>query len=41
MENKIRERMDALMMYRTALDESERELFDMLMGYAHEVALSL
>ncbi len=37
----IRERIEALMQYRSALDESERELFDMLIGYADEVALSV
>ncbi len=38
---KIRERIDALMQYRGSLDESERELFDILIGYANEVALSI
>ncbi len=37
----MREKIEALMQYRSALDESERELFDMLIGYADEVALSV
>jgi hypothetical protein len=38
---RIQERIDALMGYREALDGSERELFDALIGYANEVALSI
>jgi hypothetical protein len=33
-------KVESLMKFRDALDESERELFDMLMQYAREVALS-
>ncbi len=38
---KIQERIDALMQYRTALVGNERELFDILITYANEVALSI
>ena len=38
---KIQERIDSLMGYRNALDESERELYDILISYANEVALSI
>jgi|WetSurMetagenome_2_1015567.scaffolds.fasta_scaffold335926_1 hypothetical protein len=34
----VREKIDSLMRYRDALDESEKELFDVLMSYADEVA---
>lgn len=37
----MKERFGALLRYRDALDESERELFDLLMGYAGEVAASV
>ena len=39
MNEKIRERIDTLLCYRDALDESEKQLFDMLIGYANEIAL--
>jgi hypothetical protein len=34
----VRGKIESLMRYRDVLDESERELFDVLMGYANEVA---
>lgn len=34
----VRGKIESLMRYRNALDESERELFDVLMQYAKEVA---
>ena len=37
-DEKIQERIDTLLCYREALDESEKELFDMLIGYANEIA---
>lgn len=41
MEEKIQEKIDSLLRYREALDPGEKELFDILMGYANEVALSI
>jgi hypothetical protein len=41
MEEKIQGMVDSLMRYRGQMDEAEKELFDMLMVYANEVALSI
>jgi hypothetical protein len=41
LEGRIREKIGSLMQYREALDESERELFDILMGYANEVVTAI
>jgi len=38
MENSVASKIDSLMKYRGSLDESERELFDVLIQYANEVA---
>ncbi len=38
---KMQERIDALMQYRASLVGSERELFDILLSYANEVALTI
>jgi hypothetical protein len=40
-EEKVQERVDTLLRYRDGLDGSERELFDLLMGYANEIARSM
>ncbi len=40
-EGMVLERMDALLRYRDELDGSEKELFDLLMGYADDVAASI
>lgn len=40
-EERIQEMVDSLMRFRGRMDESERELFDMLMVYANEVALTI
>ena len=36
-----RGKIDSLMAYRDALDESERELFDVMIEYANEVAMAV
>lgn len=43
MENteEIQRKIDALFQFRNALDENEKELFDILLEYANEVALSI
>ena len=41
MEEKIQEMVDSLMRFRGQMDGEERELFDMLMVYANEVALTV
>jgi hypothetical protein len=41
MEEKIQEKIDTLLRYREALDEGEKEVFDILMGYANEVAMAI
>ncbi|MEW6722769.1 MAG: hypothetical protein AB1324_05905 [Candidatus Micrarchaeota archaeon] len=41
MEEKIQEKVDTLLRYREALDEGEKEVFDILMGYANEVAMAI
>ncbi|HSB47273.1 MAG TPA: hypothetical protein VLD37_04605 [Candidatus Bilamarchaeum sp.] len=41
MEEKIQDMVDSLMRYRGQMDGAERELFDLLMVYANEVALSI
>lgn len=40
-EEKLQEMVDSLMRFRGQMDGAERELFDMLMAYANEVALSV
>jgi hypothetical protein len=40
-EETIQEKIDSLMRYRNDLNESDRELFDALMAYANEVAISM
>lgn len=40
-ENTAAEKIKPLMKYRESLDESERELFDMLIQYANEVAVAV
>jgi hypothetical protein len=37
----IQEKIDTLLKYREALDDSEKEVFDVLMSYANEVAISI
>ncbi len=37
----VRGKIDSLMRYRDALDEGERELFDVLIHYANEVAMEV
>lgn len=34
----IEERIESLLGYRQALDEEDKEVFDMLVGYARELA---
>jgi len=41
MEGSVAEKIESLMRYRESLDESERELFDVLIQYANEVALAV
>ncbi len=41
MEEKIQEKVDSLMRYRESLAGSERELFDVLISYANEVAMAV
>ena len=41
MESSVAEKIGSLMRYRESLDESERELFDVLIHYANEVALAV
>jgi hypothetical protein len=41
MEEKIQDLVDSLMRFRGEMDEEEKEVFDMLMVYANEVALSV
>jgi hypothetical protein len=41
MEEKLQDMVDSLMRFRGQMDEGERELFDLLMVYANEVALSI
>ena len=38
---KIQGKIDGLLQYRSALDENERELFDILVGYANEIVLTI
>ncbi|MFN7990970.1 MAG: hypothetical protein U0R44_02310 [Candidatus Micrarchaeia archaeon] len=40
-EERIQQKIDALMQYRSSLDDGERELFDILIGYANEVAMTI
>jgi hypothetical protein len=40
-EEKMQKRIDSLLRYRGALDGSERELFDILINYANEVAMAI
>ncbi len=40
-EEEVQGKVDALLRYRNGLEGSELELFDMLMGYANEVARSV
>ncbi|MFH0884460.1 MAG: hypothetical protein V1861_02010 [Candidatus Micrarchaeota archaeon] len=41
MEKTIAEKIESLMKYRESLDENERELFDVLIHYANEVAIAI
>jgi hypothetical protein len=41
MEERIQEKVNSLLKYRNALDGSERELFDVLISYANEVAIAV
>ena len=41
MEGMIQEKIDSLMRYRDSLDENEREVYDVLMAYANEVAMAV
>jgi len=41
MNEKIQAKVDSLLRYRAALDDSERELFDMLIRCANEVAMAV
>jgi hypothetical protein len=41
MEISVAEKIGSLMRYRESLDESERELFDVLIHYANEVAMAV
>jgi hypothetical protein len=41
METMVQEKVDSLMRYREELDGSERELFDVLITYANEIAIAV
>lgn len=41
MEISVQEKIDTLMRYRRELEGSERELFDILLSYANEIALAV